>query len=124
MSITTAFGRLGNQIIRNMAASFIACKNDLNIEYSSHEIIQSIGINLYVGKNKYSKTLKVTDDNYINVLNMKEKLEYNINLNHNFFQTEEITNMIRNHLVENRDFIIKANSFSGRYRNNSDIFIQ
>ena len=44
MSVTCANGRLGNQIIRNLAASLIAEKFDLTVTYSSKLLIDQLGI--------------------------------------------------------------------------------
>ena len=52
MTTTIENGRLGNQIIRNLAVSQIASKNNLFVKYSSHEKIQQLGIILFVGDKK------------------------------------------------------------------------
>ena len=41
-------GRLGNQIIRNLAVSLIAEKHNLYVKYSSYDLINSLGIELFV----------------------------------------------------------------------------
>jgi len=49
MSFTTNNnGRIGNQIIRNLAVSFIAEKTDLKVNYSSNDLIDLLGISLFV----------------------------------------------------------------------------
>ena len=39
MSKSNGGGRLGNQIIRNLAVSIIASKFDLSVDYSSKDLI-------------------------------------------------------------------------------------
>lgn len=90
-------GRLCNQIIRNLATSFIAQKHDLFVKYSSHEKIKNLGIDLFCGKNKYTKAIKLSDGNFFNLLNKKDKIKSNINPNNNYFQTKDISNYIYNH---------------------------
>lgn len=123
MSKTIPYGRLGNQVIRNLAASFICSKNDLYIEYSSYDIIKKLGIILHIGKKRHKNTVRITDNNYLDFYNKNELLEANIDMNHNFFQTEEITNIIKRHLFNNRMNIIDVNKYKERYSNNNDIFI-
>ena len=45
-------GRLCNQIIRNIAVSLIACKNNLYVEYYNYDKIAKLGIRLYIGEKK------------------------------------------------------------------------
>lgn len=117
-------GRLANQIFRNLAVSFIAKKNNLYVEYSSHDLIKSLGIDLFIGENKYIHTQNLTDDNYFNILD-KDKIDYNIDSNYNFFQTKEISYFLYNYLhSENiKQNIMSMNIFNERYNNNNDIFI-
>ena len=93
-------GRLCNQIIRNLCMSILAEKNDMFVEYSSKEKIEKLGIKLYSGKNKFDNLLKVTDQNYLDILNQKNELKRNLDLNGNYFQTEEITTLLFNYLVQ------------------------
>jgi len=50
-------GRLGNQLIRNLVCSIISEKFNLYIEYSWHDIIRKLGINLYVETQKHNTTI-------------------------------------------------------------------
>ena len=43
MSKVSGPGRLGNQITRNIAASIIAKKHDLKINYQNFDLIEKIG---------------------------------------------------------------------------------
>lgn len=59
MTSIIASGRLGNQIIRNIAVSLIAEKNDLYVVYSSYNLINNLGIDLFIGKNKHNNTIQL-----------------------------------------------------------------
>jgi hypothetical protein len=125
MTTTTEHnGRLGNQIIRNLSVSLIAEKNDLYVDYSSYQLIKDLGIDLFVGTNKYDETILLTDDNYISIL---ESLSVTSNLdpNHNYFQTKEITNVLYNYLQGDniKTNIINKNPFKDRYNANNDLCI-
>jgi hypothetical protein len=125
-------GRLGNQIIRNLCVSLIAEKNNLYVDYSNYELITELGINLFIGKNKFKKTIKVNDNNFFEILNSSEdnlehnsQLQTNIDANCNYFQTKEITNFLYSylHLEKNKQNIIDVNPFKDEYKNNNDCFI-
>jgi hypothetical protein len=125
MSFTTNNnGRLGNQIIRNLALSLIAKKYNLKVNYSNNTLITELGIPLYSGTNQYLNTIHLTDENYFNILN-SDKLEYNLNPNNNYFQTKEIIQLLYNYLhnYEIKKNIIDKNVFNVRYNNNNDLFI-
>lgn len=127
MTTTTGSGRLGNQIIRNLAVSFIAKKHDLFINYCNYDLINNLlGIELFIGKNNYTnKIIKLNDHtNYFDILN-KESIDYKFYPIDDFFQTIEISKMILEYLnSENiRSNIINKNPFNKRYNNNNDIFI-
>ena len=48
MIITTGNnGRLGNQIIRNLAVSLISEKHDISVQYYNKDLIYKLGICLY-----------------------------------------------------------------------------
>ena len=137
---TTHRGRLCNQIIRNLCVSIIAEKHDLFVEYSNHNKICTLGIDLYLGKNDYSnntilsnnmfsifniqKKLRVTDVNYFCILNMRN-LNSNLNPNFSYFQTKEISNFLVKYLHQDKvkNKIIIKNPFKDRYDNNDDCFI-
>ena len=124
MSKTTSNnGRLCNQIIRNLCMSILAEKNDLFVEYSSKEKIEKLGIKLYSGKKKFNNFLVVKDQNFLDILNQKDELKSNLDLNNNYFQTEEITTLLSDYLIEKKSDIIKNNIFRERYDNNNDLFI-
>ena len=123
-STTEHNGRLGNQIIRNLAVSLLAEKHNLKVYYSSEELIKRLGIELFSGMNSYESIQDLRDDNYFSIYNC-DNLNYNLNPNHNYFQTKEITNMLYNYLRTDKvkSNIIVNNVFKERYNKNNDLFI-
>lgn len=125
MSRTVELGRLGNQIIRNLAVSLIAKKHDLYVDYCNYDIIHNqLGIPLYRGNKIFNETIDLTDNNYFELYN-RDKLDNNVNPNNDYFQTKEITNILYNFLNENsiKHNIIRKNRFIDRYNNNNDLLI-
>lgn len=116
------FGRLGNQIFRNIAISILAKKYDLYVDYFNYDLIKSLGINLYVGTKKYKDTIIVSDSNFEDILNCN-KLKSNINGDLSFFQTLEISTFIYYYLQDNMNEIIINNEYRDRYNNNNDVFL-
>jgi len=115
-------GRLGNQIIRNIAVSLIAKKHDLFVDYNHYEIINNFGIDLFVGEKNYNTMINLNDDNYLSIL-AKNTLESNVDAKYSFFQTKDITDLVYKYLQNNKQCIIEKNPFESRYNNNNDIFI-
>jgi hypothetical protein len=106
--------------------SLIAEKHNVYVQYSSHDIIQSLGIQLFVGNrilNEYP-TIQLTDDNFHSTL-LQDKLELNLEPNSSYFQTKEITNILYKYLQSEhiKCNIIQANPFRERYGNNNDAAI-
>jgi hypothetical protein len=125
MSHTTANnGRLCNQIIRNLAVSFIAKKHNLYVDYSSYNLIKELGIDLYIGENKYNTTVKINNNNYFHIL-QTDSIDFNIDPNSDYFQSEEITDFLVSHLrsPEIKTHIMETNKYRERYNNNNDVFI-
>jgi len=123
-TITGENGRLGNQIFRNLAVSLISEKFNLCVNYSSYNLIEQLGINLFIGENNYDNTISLTDDNFFSVF-QDTSLNSNVNANNNYFQTKEISNLLYNYLHSNKikENIINKNPFNCRYNNNDDLFI-
>lgn len=117
-------GRLCNQIIRNLCISILAKKFNLFVEYSQHSKIESLGIVLYIGSNKFNKQIVLNDDNFFNVLNLNNMF-CNLDGNSSYFQTKEIINFLYNYLnsYEIKNSIINKNPFKERYNNNNDCFL-
>lgn len=124
MTTTIANGRLGNQIIRNLAVSLIAEKYDLKVDYVNRDYIAMLGIDVYSGKNVYPETRALTDENYMSVRE-SGKVDYNLDPNQSYFQTREIMDLIYQHLHSDkiRSKIIAMNPFRERYNANNDLFI-
>jgi hypothetical protein len=124
MTSTGNNGRLGNQIIRNLAVSLIAEKHNLAVNYYNNDLIKKLGIELFSGSNTYTSIQNLTDDNYFSVYNY-DNLNYNLNPNYNYFQTKEITNLLYNYLHTDKikSNIIENNPFKDRYNKNNDLFI-
>jgi hypothetical protein len=124
MTSTGDRGRLGNQIIRNLAVSLIAEKHNLTVYYYNKDLINKLGIELFSGSNSYNFIESLTDDNYFTIYNMDE-LNYNLYPDDNYFQTKEITNFLYNYLhTDNiKSKFIGNNPFKERYTQNNDLFI-
>ena len=123
---TTGYnGRLGNQIIRNLAVSLLAEKHNLMVDYYNKELIDTkLGIVLFSGSNTYNEVKLLTDDNYFDVYN-ETIINYTLDPNNHYFQTVSITNFIYKYLHSDkvRTNIIEKNSFKDRYNANNDVFI-
>jgi hypothetical protein len=117
-------GRLGNQIIRNIAVSFIAKKHNLYVKYYNNELIKELGIELFIGENIYNTVIKLTDDNYFIIYNNLQ-LKENLDPRYSFFQTKQIIDLIYNDLHTDivKKNIIDKNDFKERYNANNDLFI-
>lgn len=117
-------GRLGNQIIRNLAVSILSQKHNLKVQYCSVDVIKQLGIDLFSGDNTYARMQELNDDNYFTIYNA-DSIDYNLDPNNSFFQTKEICNLLYNFLHTDivRENIMKNNIFNQRYNNNNDLFI-
>ena len=117
-------GRLGNQIIRNLAVSLIAEKHNLNVIYFNKNVINKLGLNLFNGSNAYLSTEILNDENYFDIYN-SASLHCNLNPNDSYFQTKDITNFLHNYLHTDviKSSIIEKNHFKQRYNKNNDLFI-
>lgn len=123
MTTTTKYnGRLGNQIIRNLAVSFIAKKNNLCVSYANQSLINNLGIHLFCGDKIHKETKNLTNENYFDIYN-KNNIDFNLNPNNDYFQTKEISNIICTHLRKNSNHIIFKNPFKTLYNNNNNLGI-
>ena len=125
MTTTTEHnGRLGNQIIRNLAVSLIAEKFNLQVNYSNKHLINTLGIELFNGSNNHNYTIQLNDANYFSIYN-SNSLNYNLYPNDHFFQTKEIIEVLYTHLntYKIKNNIINTNSYKDRYSQNNDLFI-
>lgn len=117
-------GKLCNQIIRNLSLSILAKKYDLYVTYSNYDKINNqLGIELYVGNNKYKKTKVIKNNDFIKYFEKNIKDNVNFNFMKDYFQSEKITTILHNHLIENMKNIIDKNPYKDRYKNNNDVFL-
>lgn len=121
LTIVEPVGRLGNQIIRNIAVSMIAEKMGIRVQYSSHYAIQQLGIPLYSGKKTYRNTVDLTDENYSTLYETPPMA--NLNPAKQYFQIQTISKRIKAYIDLHRHSIINKNPFQHRYNNNNDVFI-
>ena len=124
MTTTNHNGRLGNQIIRNLAVSLVAEKYDLHVDYHNEHLIRRLGIQLFSGSKLFSSTIPLSDDNYFSIYN-GGNLNDNLNPNSNYFQTLPITNLLHTYLHSDKikANIIESNPFNARYNANNDLYI-
>lgn len=124
IATTGSNGRLGNQIIRNLAVSLIAEKYNLKVIYYNEVIINKLGIKLFSGENVYKKMIELNDNNYFYIYN-SGNVNYSLNPNKSFFQTKDITQFIYKYLHSDtvKSTIIEKNPFKNRYNTNNDLFI-
>jgi len=125
MSFTTGNnGRFCNQLIRSIAFSIVAEKHNLFVKYYNHHMITALGINLFCGKKKYRKTIKLKNNNYFDILAL-DNIKYNLNPNYDYFQCQEIVDKVFEFIRSNpvKEKIININPFRERYGMNNDVFI-
>jgi hypothetical protein len=121
MTRAMARGRLGNQIIRNIAASLLAEKNNLHVTYSSHELISQLGIDLFCGTMHHNTPMELTDENYMLVYEQPFITRHFGDI-YAFFQTKEIIALIYAFLQSDKvkETIMNKNPFRLRYQANHD----
>ena len=122
MTTTGNNGRLGNQIIRNIAVSIIASKYNLKVTYFNKKLIDKLGIKLFSGNKIYNITHELNDSNYFSIYNC-DNLNYNLNPNNAYFQRKEIIIGIYNYLHIFKNDIIQKNEFKKRYNANNDVYV-
>lgn len=110
-------GRLGNQCFINIAASLLAEKHNLFIEYQGN--INEL-FPLFVGTNIYSNTITVNNDNYITIYN-QDTIDYNLYF-YDYFQSKHITLLTHSYIYSKMNLLIERNPYKKRYHNN-DCFI-
>lgn len=117
-------GRLGNQIIRNLAVSLIAEKYNLKVDYFNKDLIEKLGINLFSGTNVHNKNCELNDNNYFSIYNCGE-LNCNLNTDDAYFQSKDISNWLYNYLHTDivKSNIINKNPFKKLYNANNSLFI-
>jgi hypothetical protein len=102
----TIHGRLGNQFFINVAASLLAEKHDLYMDYEHGDDVRPL-FPLYVGTRHHPTTITVTDDNYIDLYN-KETLDTNLSF-HDYFQSRDVTMLTHRYVQSKRKITHKNN---------------
>jgi hypothetical protein len=121
-------GRLCNNIIKYVCGSIIAEKHNLQISYDLindwYNKIYLLGIQLFNGIRIYDKNVLITENNFIEYLNL-DILESNIVINGDYFQTKDASNYAYKHLNEEKqkNSIMEKNKYKDRYNTNNDCFI-
>jgi len=87
-STNTLYGRLGNRFFINIAASLLAEKHNLYIEYEHGDDVKPL-FPLFVGTKRYATTVSVNDENYVSLFN-KESIDTNLYF-HDYFQSTNVT---------------------------------
>lgn len=121
-------GRLCNNVFKYVCASVLAEKYNLQISYDLindwYNKIQLLGIQLFNGIYIYDKNILITENDFINCLNLGI-LESNIVINGDYFQTNDVSNCIYKYLNEEKqkNSIMEKNKYKDRYNTNNDCFI-
>lgn len=124
MHTTTKYarGRLCNQLIRNLAISFIAEKIDLYVEYNYYDEIAKLGIPLFIGSMTYPSQFHLTDENFLETLQNTPKANIYTD---EFFQTRMVCRLIweyfRKPIIKTN--IVSQNPYNIRYGKNQDCFV-
>ena len=123
MSYVKETGRLCNQIIKNLAMSFIAKKDDLNIKYHGQDRMDALGIPLFSGKKSYGDTLSVNDQNYEHIYTL-DTIHANISSDA-YLQTHAIATRMYSYFrtPDIQTSILEKNPFNERFNNNNDVYI-
>lgn len=126
MTTVAPYGRLCNQLIRDMAISLLAKKHNLHVTYCSHDIITRMGIDLFCGTTIHPTTQIITDHTYFKFYNA-DKITCNLNPNNNYgyLQVKEIINLIYDEFRKDnvKSKIMAQNPFKARYNQNNDLYV-
>lgn len=116
-------GRLVNNIIRNIACSIIAKKEDLRMKYAYSDECSVLGIKLFSGNTTYNHPIQVDDSNYFDMI-IHGTNRRDILIMDNFYaQTKEYAFYLKTHIRAIQQSIIDYNPFNHRYETNNDLFI-
>ena len=118
-------GRLGNLFFVNMALHFISKKNNLYVEYQFHEKFQKLGVKLFTGEKTYNETIKLSDNNFFEIVT-GESINKNVSIvNDMWCQTCEFSHYLKSYFDEDeqKNHIIKNNIYKERYNTNNDVFV-
>jgi len=112
-------GRFGNILFYNLVADYIARKIDLNFIYKNEYLIYQLGIDLYKGTKTYNEVITLTDEN-IHFIFKENVKKCNILIN-GYFQIPPVATYIRNHILELKEIIIKANPYYSISKGNNNL---
>lgn len=119
-------GRFGNLFFINMALSFIAEKNNLDVKYKDEDKFIKLGIEFYLGKHTYPNTIPLTDNNFLTMIKTNEFKDVNVSIENNVWcQTEDFSNLLHDYFQQdvNKNKILMNNVFNDRFNKNNDLFI-
>ena len=124
MSKVIGYGRLGNQLVRNMAALLLVEKYNLVMELTCEKQLIELGIKVKKGTVIFDTKKVIKDKKYWKYYTGKNKIDFNLSMQ-GYFQTKLITDEIHKWLNSEsiRNSIISKNKFNSRYKNNNDCFI-
>ena len=124
MSKVIGYGRLGNQLVRNMAALLLVEKYNLVMELTCEKQLIELGIKVKKGTVIFDTKKVIKDKKYWKYYTGKNKIKFNVSMK-GFYQTKLITNEIHKWLNSEsiRNSIISKNKFNSRYKNNNDCFV-
>jgi hypothetical protein len=123
MTTIIPMGRMGNQLIRNIAVSILAEKFNLKVKYSSVDKLNLLGIQLFNGAFAFKHTIPLHDDNYFSIYH-SDSLYSNVDPT-TFFQIKEISIMIYDYLRREdiKKWIMAKNPYITRYHTNNDVYV-
>ena len=117
--------RFGNLFLINMAIHFISSKFNLKFEYKYFQKFKNLGIDFFIGKKTYDKTILLCDKSFINIIKYKHK-RTNIAIDNNMWcQDKDFIFFLKEYFNQEhiRLKIINNNIFKERYNNNNDLYI-
>jgi hypothetical protein len=114
----------GNHFFYSMALHFISKKNDLMSTYKEYNNITDLGIDLFIGKRIYTKSILIQNINLVYLITHPIQPSKNIILS-DFYQSKEFALYLYLYFKEyiQQKKIIEHNIYKDRYQNNNDIFI-
>lgn len=107
-------GRLGNHVIRNIAANFLAKRHNIRYEYSYVPEMTRLGLTLFNGTQTYRHSVGVDEANYFDVLNGPP---CNIAME-KFYQTKEFMAFLRDRVEAGAQFAQNVAAACAAFRPN------
>jgi len=124
MSSCRGGGRFGNKVIRALAMTQFAEKFDLQMNYQDKEQIEKLGVELFVGKQKYDSCRRLNYKNFSDYF-AKKTIDFNVTTQGAYLQIKQISDSTHSYIMSDKIMsrIIKHNHHAGRYNNNNDCFV-